>query len=369
MANRNYWLAYNGKGLVVNGKGLGAVYDPYNPLGLPPYTIRVQYRANSSESWSPVIDYGTATRVSISPNVWDITYENSDWTDFLRVPSHGSYDATHIIAVLGANSTGVTNMSNLFYGQTLLGNVAEGGYPIPLFDTSAVTNMSRMFYSAAPVTIPTFDTHNVTDMSYMFGTSSLREMPLIDTSNVTNMKGMFSECFALNTDIPALDTRNVTDMSWMFYNCYNLPRVPFLNTSAVTTMAGMLNACSALTAVPEYDTSSVTNMREMLAGCGNLLTSPVFDTSNVTDMYHMYKECKKLQSVPLLNTSKVTNMSQMFYYCLKVERGALALYQQASSQQNPPTSHGMTFTSCGVSTTTGAAELAQIPSSWGGQMS
>lgn len=363
------WFSYNGNGLTSHaGYGLGKT-DPYNPLDLPPYTIRVRYRENSSESWTPAIDYGTATRVSITPNVWDITYENSDWTDFLRVPSHGSYDATHIIAVLGANSTGVTNMSNLFYGQTLLGNVAEGGYPIPLFDTSAVTNMSYMFYCAAPVTIPTFDTHNVTDMSYMFLSSSLREMPLIDTSNVTNMQGMFSGCYALNTDIPALDTRNVTDMSWMFNSCYNLPHAPSLNTSAVTTMKRMLYGCSSLTAVPGYDTSSVTDMREMLAGCGNLLTSPVFDTSNVTDMYHMYSECKKLRFVPLLNTSKVTNMNAMFYYCLKVERGALALYQQASSQQNPPTSHGMTFTSCGVSTTTGAAELAQIPSSWGGTMS
>lgn len=362
------WFSYNGNGLTSHaGYGLGKT-DPYNPLGLPPYTVRVQYRNYSGDSFQPIINYGTATRVSLIPNVWDITYESSDWTDFLRVPSHGSYSDTHIIAVLGANSTGVTNMSNLFYGQTLLGHVSEGGYPIPLFDTSAVTNMSHMFYSAAMVTIPSFDTHNVTDMSYMFGTSSLREIPLIDTSNVINMTGMFSQCYALNTDIPALDTSKVTDMSWMFNSCRNLPHAPSLNTSAVTTMERMLYGCTSITSVPRYNTSNVTNMREMLSGCGNLLTSPVFDTSNVTDMYHMYSECKKLKAVPLLNTSKVTNMNAMFYYCLQVERGALALYQQASSQQNPPAYHGMTFTSCGVLTTTGTAELAQIPRSWGGTM-
>jgi hypothetical protein len=40
------------------------------------------------------------------------------------------------------------------------------------------------------------------------------------------------------------------------------------------------------------------------------------------------------------------------------------LYQQASTQTNPPTNHDATFRSCGRDTTTGAAELAQIPSDW-----
>ena len=52
--------------------------------------------------------------------------------------------------------------------------------------------------------------------------------------------------------------------------------------------------------------------------------------------------------------------------CLNVQSGALALYQQASSQTNPPSSHNNTFYNCGKFTTTGAAELAQIPSDWGG---
>jgi len=47
-----------------------------------------------------------------------------------------------------------------------------------------------------------------------------------------------------------------------------------------------------------------------------------------------------------------------------VESGALALYQQASTQATPPAYHHYTFYRCGRDTTTGAAELAQIPSSW-----
>jgi len=57
-------------------------------------------------------------------------------------------------------------------------------------------------------------------------------------------------------------------------------------------------------------------------------------------------------------------MTAMFVRCYAVESGALALYQQASTQTNPPSSHSNTFRDCGSNTTTGAAELAQIPSDW-----
>ena len=56
----------------------------------------------------------------------------------------------------------------------------------------------------------------------------------------------------------------------------------------------------------------------------------------------------------------------MLYSCEKVESGALALYNQMSSQVNPPRRYSYCFTGCGEDTTTGYAELQQIPQSWGG---
>lgn len=181
------------------------VVDPLNPLGLPPYTIRVKY----SDGITPTPSKGTISQVSSSPNVWDVTYENSDWQNMFSLQ-------TNLIEVLGANTTGVTNIGRIFY------------------------------------------------------------------------------------------------------NCGNLTNVSLFNTS------------------------SVTNMRDAFA-------------------YNM-----KLTIIPLFNTSNVTDMLETFWYCRKVESGALALYQQASTQANPPTNHNQAFGHCGELTTTGAAELAQIPSSWGG---
>jgi len=57
-------------------------------------------------------------------------------------------------------------------------------------------------------------------------------------------------------------------------------------------------------------------------------------------------------------------MYNMLYNCIKVQSGALALYQQASTQANPPSNHTQTFTNCGSNTETGAAELHQIPYDW-----
>ena len=114
------------------------------------------------------------------------------------------------------------------------------------------------------------------------------------------------------------------------------------------------------------NTTGVVNMRSMFYGCSDLISVPLFDTSSVTDMTAMCYHCSSLTSVPLLDTSSATNMSAMFGSCYAVESGALALYQQASTQSTPPTDHYYTFTDCGRDTVTGAAELRRIPASWGG---
>jgi len=146
----------------------------------------------------------------------------------------------------------------------------------------------------------------------------------------------------------------------------NLLEVIGANTRGVTDMGDMFNACSSITTVPLFDTSKVVETDNMFTDCTSLRTVPLFDTSNVINMYAMFDECTSLTSIPLFNTSKAERVHNMFWHCYKVESGALALYQQMSSQANPPAVHGSAFFKCGQDTVTGAAELAQIPSSWGG---
>lgn len=277
---------------------------------LPPYTIRLRY----TEGITPSVSKGVLTQVSSVPNIWDLTYENNDWGLLLQ----SGWPATtntqvDLLEVISANTTGVIDMSSLFSGCYNLTNIA-------LFDTSSVTDMRYMFlYCRSLTSVPLFDTSKITDMFEMFTScNSLTEVPLFDTSNVTNMRMAFSGC--------------------------------------------------ALTTIPLLDTSSVTDMSSMFQGCRRLINVPLLDTHNVTNMGAMFNQCLNLKEVPLLNTSSVTNMYTMFSQCYNVESGALALYRQASSQSNPPSNHAACFQYCGRDTVTGAAELAQIPTSWGGKL-
>lgn len=151
----------------------------------------------------------------------------------------------------------------------------------------------------------------------------------------------------------------------LFYWSINIVEVLGANSKGITNMQYMFKNCEAFTTISTvFDTSSVTNMLGMFHNCELLLSVPLFDTSNVTSMRAMFEFNYELTSIPLFNTSKVTDMDSMFAFCNKVQSGALALYQQASSQSNPPTSHNNTFYNCGKDTETGAAELAQIPYEW-----
>lgn len=161
------------------------------------------------------------------------------------------------------------------------------------------------------------------------------------------------------------NTTNITRMDGMFLNCTSLISVALFDTSNVTTIGDLFRNCSSLTSVPLFDTSNVNYMSGVFDSCTSLTNIPLFNTSSVTDMSWMFYECStSLTTVPLFDTSNVSNMEGMFYNCTNVESGALALYQQASSQANPPSNHSQTFYNCGSNTQTGSAELAQIQSDW-----
>ena len=139
------------------------------------------------------------------------------------------------------------------------------------------------------------------------------------------------------------------------------------DTSNVTNTSDMFSYCFCLKSICLFDTSNVTlinGMFEMDDNYSLLETVPLFDTSNVTDFSYFLNGCTSLKEIPLFDTSKATDVYAMCAGCYDVESGALALYNQLSTQTNPPNSHDYCFSNCGSDTQSGAAELAQIPSDW-----
>ena len=177
--------------------------------------------------------------------------------------------------------------------------------------------------------------------------------------------------FSNGTAVQVSSSPNIWDLTYVNNNWYrllasqtDLIEVLDANTTGVTGMPGMFLNCSNLVNVALFDTTSTTNISEMFFYCRSLKSLPLYDTSNVTNMYDLCLHCESLLYVPLLDTSSCNNVGNMFNSCHNVRSGALALYQQMSTQANPPASHGNAFYNCGRDTVTGAAELALIPDDW-----
>lgn len=152
-----------------------------------------------------------------------------------------------------------------------------------------------------------------------------------------------NKSFGSSTDQAAVisgDLTDVTDISEMFKGTL-LTSFVVSNTSSLTNCSGAFYATS-------------------------LTSCPDIDTSDVTDFSYMFDSCGSLTSVRLYDTSSAVNVSNMFRGALLVASGALSLYNQMSGQTTPPVSHSDCFTSCGSNTTTGRADLAEIPQDWGG---
>lgn len=271
-------ITYNGVWATYGASVISGIN--YNPLDLPPYTLRLQYNLGVT----PSFEYGgSGVQVSSNPNIWDFTYQNSDWT--MCILGHDD-----LIAVLGGNTSGVTKMYNLFYWCTSLTNV------------------------------------NV-----------------FDTSNVIAMGGMFEKCPF--TSVPLFPTQSCYAFESVFRDCKNLVTVPL------------------------FDTQNAIYFGCMFEGCTGLQYIPLFNSSKGQSFQCMFEGCTSLREVPLLDTSSCTgNIYQMFDGCINVSSGALAMYNQVSTQSPVPNRHAYMFRNCGSNTTTGAAELAQIPTSWGGTM-
>lgn len=201
-------LSYSNNMVMFGGTSL--YFSPnYNPLNLPAYTIRLKFE----DGVTPTTRWGTLTQVSSSPNVWDLTYQNSNWSTLCCNAIYNS-GFNRLTEVLGANTAGVTNMSEMFIWDTALTYVAP-------FDTSAVTDFHTMFGGCSALTVaPLIDTGSATDVSAMFSGCTITSSPVYDTQLVTNFREMFFNCTNL-TSLPQLDVRSATNVGSMFENCRN----------------------------------------------------------------------------------------------------------------------------------------------------
>lgn len=127
----------------------------YNPLNLPANTVRVRTNNRNAPIKASETSYETAILVPGTNDVYDVYKSGTSFAELLNASSN-------VIEVLGANTTGITNMVGMFRDCTSLTTV-------PLFDTTNVDRVTSMFAQCFELTsIPLFDTSKVKLISYMF---------------------------------------------------------------------------------------------------------------------------------------------------------------------------------------------------------
>ena len=167
-------------------------------------------------------------------------------------------------------------------------------------------------------------------------------------------------------EVGSLNLVGCTSLYSAFGQQGSLVSVGNINAPDATTCESMCQGNSALVSVGTINTPLNANANQMFRSCTSLTEMPDVNTASVTNATSMFDYCPQMKSIRLIDTGSMTTVPAMFRYCFKVESGALALYQQMSTQTTPPSYTSDCFTDCGSDTVTGAAELAQIPSSWGG---
>lgn len=349
-----YVIGRNNIALAYNGKLMGRY-----GYTLPAFTLRIEFPEEGYYPVGPeVSDIYWSKVVGAPTNQWDFTYPYSDWSGKLTNlrGSDGQGNKSTFRVIDAGDMSAVTNMHETFLSAYMTETC--------LFDTSNVTDMNSMFRLCTVLEgIPEFPTYSVTDMGhFMDECVNVVAIPSLYTAKVTNMEWAFHSCSALKS-IGMMNTSNVVNMSYAFYATTSLDTIPAIDTSSVTDMSFMFDS-SGITSLPMLDTRSVVTMESMLYGCKSLAEIPTFNTINVKNMEYMAAECTSLRHVPLFDVSSIESISSAFQNCTNVESGAYALYQRASTEATHLTSHSAAFKECGSNTSTGASELAQIPSDW-----
>lgn len=104
-----------------------------------------------------------------------------------------------------------------------------------------------------------------------------------------------------------------------------------------------------------------------LIDSGNL---DITDSNNVVceSMDRMFCNCTGLTYIEPIHCTNVQNVGGMFLGCTEVTEGAYNQYVWFNTYGININNHSGTFSNCGSNTQTGTAELAQIPTGWGGTL-
>jgi surface protein len=215
--------------------------------------------------------------VSFNNNIgnWSVGKVSNMNSMFKNAPTFNNLNSP---SISGWTTSAVTDMGEMFYSAITFNQ------PIGSWNTSKVDYMASMFRLAekfdnsGSTSINTWVTSAVTDMSFMFYGADAFNQPIgdWDVRNVTRGDGGFSggmvEMFygagLFNQNIGSWDVRNVNGMSGMFegalaFNNGGSPSISGWTVSAVTWFSSMFASCPFNQPIGNWDVSNALRMSGM----------------------------------------------------------------------------------------------------------
>ena len=168
----------------------------------------------------------------------------------LALPARSEEAAPPAAETGRAQGPALTNERLRVWVKCWCGGDREGLPPISTWNTSKVTDLSRLFRDRREFNddISAWDTSSVTNMQDMFAGASAFNQPLNNwrVDNVTNMGWMFHKASSFNQPLNDWRVDNVTNMGWMFdrASSFNQPLGNW-RVGNVRVMSGMFYGASS----------------------------------------------------------------------------------------------------------------------------
>lgn len=356
-------ITYNGSVLKVNGSWLA---DPFNPLNLPPYTIRYQFDRTfypTHYSGQGAAHWNSSNWTHVEDNVWDFCYPNANWHEaFLNIlPSANILDANlrdvqvFDQAKITGRNVNVGDLLSVTSAQDCI--VASESITVGEINTTGTSaNMFDRFLGGTATTVLIGNCEGIPQ----WNSQTFLDLTKCETFIVGDMYGTPSLDYAFKHVGEDTNGRtkivvgNLHDVESLSNLCQSNPGIQSFScgiTPKLTNVSSMFYRCSNLVQGAEIDTSKVTNASQMYYYCTRLTNSPAYDFSSCLNFVEAYCECLSLRAIPRfkygdLSNANVDNMFYMTNRC-SIESGAYYLYAcmtQATDQatwnavygSNPP---------------------------------
>jgi len=302
-------------------------------------------------TWTQVIDVKTGQPI---PGLWDFEPDLGKQNFFeslregaLTVESCGGLvDIVDIKLSSGAHST--------FFQDAFLWDTAIN--KVNIENLTAEVNCQHMFEESG-VTEANVLMDSATTTQLMFAACSGLRKAYIRTAS-----GIGVNCFRDCLSVEDLTVEITDDGYFLHDEPWQGPRaLRYIKFIAAEGSSYRLNYNANSTEVFN-NASLLESVTVYVRGTSGQLTQvplPLFGASNRT-----FRNCTGLTYMPLLDVSGVSQCIEMFDGCVNIAGGIVDMYDALKVRCSGVSDHGMAFRNCGINTTTGSAELAQIPNDW-----